>query len=90
MALASLLLAAKMAVQLSARALVSVDVLVDALIADANTLFGPKPPGDLLSTPVMPSQLLYLPPCGTAEPKTKLGRSSFQRQVVHLLGRVAP
>jgi len=55
-----------MAAEVSARAFVSVDVLVDALMADANTLFALKPPGDLPRTPVLAGQFLHLPPYGAA------------------------
>ena len=78
-ALASFLLTAKIVAQVSARAFASVDVLVDALMGDANTWFVLKPPRDLLRTPVLADQILQLPPYGTAEPLSR-GRTLADRR----------
>jgi len=79
-----------MTVGISTRAVISVDdVLVDALMADANTLSALKPSGDLPRTPVLADQFFALPPCRTTKSRVSFAGSPFQRQVVGLLEPVA-
>lgn len=88
-ALAALLLAAQVAVQIAAELLVGVDELVDPLVADLDSTFQASPLCDLLGAPVEPDKLRHAAPLLRRDaPSSAAGAGSILGQVVRLLGAV--
>lgn len=86
-ALAPLALAAKVTVQLTAARPIRRHEPVDPLRRGRQRAFAPRPPGDLLGTPIVPGQILDPAPLAQREPIPRAARtgSVLRQYLVHCL-----
>jgi hypothetical protein len=83
------LLATQAGMEITATALVRIDILVDPFVTDMQPLLHRQPAVDLLRTPLLARQTLNPFPSSWVNPRLGLGLAAGQGQVLRLLGTVA-
>jgi hypothetical protein len=85
----ALFLATQVGMEITATALVRIDILVDPFVTDMQSLLDRRPAADLLRTPLLAQQTLNPFPSSGGNPRLGLGLAAGQSQVLRLLRAVA-
>ena len=85
----ALFLAAQVGMEITATALVRIDILVDPFVTDMQSLLHRQPAADLLRTPLLAQQTLNPLPGAGGNPRLGLGLAAGESQTLRLLGTVA-
>ena len=83
------LLATQVGMEITATALVRIDILVDPFVTDMQSLLHRQPAADLLRTPLLAQQTLNPFPSSGGNPRLGLGLAAGQGPVLRLLRAVA-
>ena len=75
--------------EITATALVRIDILVDPFVTDMQSLLHRQPAADLLRTPLLAQQTLNPFPSSGGNPRLGLGLAAGQGQVLRLLRAIA-
>ena len=75
--------------EITATALVRIDILVDPFVTDLQSLLHRQPAADLLRAPLLAQQALNQLPSAGCNPRLGLGLAAGQGQVLRLLRAVA-
>jgi len=75
--------------EITATALVRIDILVDPFVTDMQSLLHRQPAADLLRTPLLAQQALNPFPSSGGNPRLGLGLAAGQGQVLRLLRAIA-
>jgi hypothetical protein len=85
----ALFLATQVGMEITATALVRINMLVDPFVTDMQSLLHRQPAADLLRTPLLAQQTLNTFPGSGGNPRLGLGLAAGQGQVLRLLRAVA-
>ena len=85
----ALFLATQVGMEITATALVRIDILVDPFVTDMQSLLHRQPAADLLRTPLLAQQTLNPFPSSGGNPRLGLGLAAGQGPVLRLLRAVA-